>query len=82
MTELSPQVEAIWNTYIEGYSEALCTPVEQFDTSVNCHSRKILASVLRELVNQLQYQSFHHTEGYYQLDARDILDVAAELERI
>lgn len=41
-----------------------------------------IAAVIRELVNQLQYQSFHHTEGYYQLDARDILDVSAELERI
>jgi hypothetical protein len=35
---------------------------------------------LREAVNQLQYQSFHHTEEYYQLDARAILDVADELE--
>jgi hypothetical protein len=37
---------------------------------------------LREVVNQLQYQSFHHTEEYYQLDARDILDIADELEAL
>ena len=39
-----------------------------------------IAAVLRELVNQLKYQSFHHTEEYYQLDAEDILRIADELE--
>jgi hypothetical protein len=40
------------------------------------------AAVLREVVNQLQYQSFHHTEEYYQLDASDILELANELEAL
>lgn len=39
-----------------------------------------IAAVLRELVNQLKCQSFHHTEEYYQLDAEDILRIADELE--
>ena len=39
-----------------------------------------IAAVLRELVNQLKYQSFHHTEEYYQLDVEDILRIADELE--
>lgn len=51
MSELSPQAQEIWNTYIEGYSEALCTPVEQFDTSMDCYSRKIIATTLRSLVD-------------------------------
>ena len=38
------------------------------------------AAGLRELVNQLKYQSFHHTEEYYQLDADDIMRVIDELE--
>jgi hypothetical protein len=44
--------------------------------------KKLIAFILREAVNQLQYQSFHHTEEYYQLDARAILDVADELEAL
>ncbi len=40
------------------------------------------AAVLREAVNELQYQSFHHTEEYYQLDASDILELADELESL
>ena len=35
-----------------------------------------IAAVLRELVNQLQYNPFNH----YQLDAEDILRIADELE--
>lgn len=39
-----------------------------------------IIALLHEVVNQLQYQSFHHTEEYYQLDASDILMIADELD--
>ena len=39
-----------------------------------------IIALLREVVNQLQYQSFHHTEEYYQLDASDILELCEELK--
>ena len=41
-----------------------------------------IVALLREVVNQLQFQSFHHTEDYYQLDASDILMIADELEAL
>ena len=80
MTDMKTKAQKIWDTYREGYAEALCTPVENFDTYLDSDSRKIVADVIREVVNQLQYQSFHHTEDYYQLDASDILMIADELE--
>ena len=51
--------------------------MEAYETT---YTESGLVAALREAVNQLQYQSFHHTEEYYQLDARAILDVADELE--
>jgi hypothetical protein len=82
MTNKKEVAQKIWDTYCEGYSEALMTPVESFSTYLDKDSRKIIASVLREVVSQLQYQSFHHTEAFMQLDADDILDVADELEAL
>jgi hypothetical protein len=82
MTNKKEVAQKIWNTYIGGYSELLMTPIEQFDTSMDDDIKKILAGVLREVVNQLKYQSYHHTEEYYQLDADDILRVADEMEQI
>ena len=41
-----------------------------------------IVALLREVVNQLQFQSFHHTEEYYQLDASDILKLCEELETL
>ena len=82
MTNKKEVAQKIWNTYICGYSELLMTPIEQFDTSMDDDIKKILAGVLREVVNQLKYQSYHHTEEYYQLDADDILRVADEMEQI
>ena len=71
--------QAIWDTYIDGYSKALMTPVEQFDTSLNSDSRKIVADVLREVANQLQYQNFG--EGVDMIvDAHSLYEVADELE--
>ena len=82
MTNKKEVAQKIWDTYCEGYSEALMTPVESFSTYLDKDSRKIIASVLREVVSQLQYQSFHHTEAFMQLDADDILELCEELEAL
>lgn len=81
MTNKKEVAEAIWNTYINGYSEALMTPVEQFDTSITSYSRKIVADVLREVVNQLQYHNFGEGEDMI-VDARALYDLATELENL
>jgi hypothetical protein len=52
MTNLSPQAQAIWDTYIGGYSKALMTPVEQFDTSMDDDIKKILSAVLQHLIDE------------------------------
>jgi hypothetical protein len=54
------------------------------DWSDDEHSDDPIAvvNVLRELVEQLQYQSFHHREDFYQLDAEDILKVCNEIEKL
>ena len=80
MTNKKEVAQKIWDTYCEGYSEALMTPVESFSTYLDKDSRKIIASVLREVVSQLQYQSFHHTEAFMQLDADDILNFVRNLK--
>ena len=41
-----------------------------------------LTGILREVINQFQYQSFHHTEAFMQLDADDILELCEELEKL
>jgi hypothetical protein len=51
---MTKRAQKIWDTYINGYSELLCTPVENFDNSLDEGIKKILASVLRETINVLQ----------------------------
>ena len=41
-----------------------------------------VVNVLREVINQLQYQSFHHTEDFNQLAADDILELCNEIEKL
>jgi hypothetical protein len=79
MTNKKEVAQTIWDTYVVGYSEALMTPVEDFATYLDKDSRKIIANVLRELVNQLQYYNCLEGEDML-LDARAVLDVADELE--
>jgi hypothetical protein len=79
MTNKKEVAQTIWDTYIGGYSKALMTPAEDFATYLDKDSRKIIANVLRELVNQLQYYNCLEGEDML-LDARAILDVADELE--
>ena len=84
MTNKKEVAQKIWDTYCEGYSEALMTPVESFSTYLDKDSRKIIASVLREVVSQLQYYQCCEDEGVVDmvLDARAVLDVADELEAL
>ena len=84
MTNKKEVAQKIWDTYCEGYSEALMTPVESFSTYLDKDSRKIIASVLREVVFQLQYYQCCEDEGVEDmvLDSRAILDVADELEAL
>lgn len=79
MSNKKEVAQAIWDTYVGGYSKALMTPVEQFDTSINSDSRKIVADVLREVANQLQYYNFG--EGVDMIvDSHSLYEVADELE--
>ena len=84
MTNKKEVAQKIWDTYCEGYSEALMTPVESFSTYLDKDSRKIIASVLREVVIQLQYYQCCEDEGVEDMviDARAVLDVADELEAL
>jgi hypothetical protein len=84
MTNKKEVAQAIWNTYVDGYSKALMTPVEQFDTYLDPYSKRIIADILRELVAELQYYQFCREEGVEDmvLDDRAILDVCDELENL
>ena len=79
MTNKKEVAQAIWDTYLGGYSKALMTPVEQFDTSITSDSRTIVADVLREVANQLQYQNFGENVDMI-VDAHSLYEVADELE--
>ena len=81
MTNKKEVAQAIWNTYVDGYSKALMTPVEQFDTYLDPYSKKIIADILREVANQLQYYNFGEGEDMI-LDARDLYDLATEIENL
>ena len=78
MTNKKEVAQAIWNTYVDGYSKALMTPVEQFDTSITSDSRKIVANVLRALVSNNE----EWVDGTYMVKSEDILNIATELENL
>ena len=84
MTNKKEVAQAIWDTYINGYSEALMTPVENFATYLDNDSRKIVADVLRELVAQLGYTHLYvdGDHGLGVVNIRDILKVCDELENL
>jgi len=69
------QAQKIWDAYINGYSEALMTPVENFSTYLDKDSRKIIASVLREVINQLQ-----QSPGV--IMCADVLELCEEIEKL
>jgi hypothetical protein len=75
---MTERAQKIWDTYINGYSEALMTPVEDFATYLDKDSRKIIASVLRETINQLQQGT---TVGAVIMCA-DVLELCDELEKL
>ena len=70
---MTDRAQKIWDTYINGYSEALMTPVENFSTYLDEDSRKIIASVLREVVEELKYIG---------ITEKNILELADELEAL
>jgi len=75
---MTERAQKIWDTYINGYSEALMTPVENFSTYLDNDSRKIIASVLRETINQLQKGT---TIGAV-IMCEDVLELCEELEKL
>ena len=70
---MTTRAQKIWDTYINGYSEALMTPVEDFATYLDEDSRKIIASVLRKVVEELKYVG---------ITEKNILELANELEAL
>ena len=81
MTNKKEVAQKIWDTYCEGYSEALMTPVESFSTYLDKDSRKIIASVLREVINQLQQSSATHKVPAF-ISCPDLLELCDELEAL
>ena len=75
---MKEQAQKIWDTYINGYSEALMTPVEDFATYLDKDCRKIIASVLRQTINELQKGT---TVGAVIMCA-DVLELCEELEKL
>ena len=75
MTNKKEVAQAIWDTYIDGYSKALMTPVEQFDTYLDPYSKKIIADILRVVINDLQV-----SPGVVM--CYDILELCDELENL
>ena len=82
MTDLSPQAQAIWDTYIGGYSKALMTPVEQFDTSMDDDIKKILSAVLRCLIDECsEVRGTGRVDKKSQVvSVKTLMELATELE--
>jgi hypothetical protein len=75
---MKEQAQKIWDTYINGYSEALMTPVEDFATYLDKDSKKIIASVLRQTINELQ----KGTAVGAVIMCADVLELCEELEKL
>jgi hypothetical protein len=75
---MKEQAQKIWDTYINGYSEALMTPVENFATYLDKDSKKIIASVLRQTINELQ----KGTAVGAVIMCADVLELCNELEAL
>ena len=75
---MKEQAQKIWDTYINGYSEALMTPVEDFATYLDKDCRKIIADVLRQTINELQ----KGTAVGVVIMCEDVLELCNELEKL
>ena len=75
---MKEQAQKIWDTYINGYSEALMTPVENFATYLDKDSKKIIANVLRQTINELQ----KGTAVGAVIMCADVLELCEELEAL
>lgn len=82
MTKMKITAQAIWDTYIEGYSKALMTPVESFDTYLDKDSRKIIASVLRCLIDECsEVRGTGRVDKKSQVvSVKTLMELATELE--
>ena len=84
MTDMKTKAQAIWDTYISGYSKALMTPVKQFDTSMDKDSRKIIASVLRCLIDECsEVRGTGRVDKKSQVvSVKTLMELATELEAL
>ena len=73
MNNLSPQAKKVDDAYWRAQTNI---------PDIYTKGRVRFAAGIREVVSQLQYQSFHHTEAFMQLDADDILELIEELEKL
>ena len=74
---MTTRAQKIWDTYTNGYSELLCTPVEDFDSSLDEGIKKILASVIREISDR-----FATDWGELQHPCDILNEIADELENL
>jgi hypothetical protein len=81
---MTERAQKIWDIYVNGYSEALMTPVECFDTYLDKDSKKILASIIREIANEHGYYWREDLAdvGDMVVDARLLYELANELEAL
>jgi hypothetical protein len=79
---MTERAQKIWDTYINGYSEALMTPVENFSTYLDKDSRKILGSVIREIVSEFGYYHGDDDCGSWVVSSIDLIELANELEAL
>ena len=75
---MTERAQKIWDTYVNGYSKLLCTPVEQFDDSLDEGIKKIISSDLKQSVNELQKGT---TVGAVIMCA-DVLELCEEIEKL
>ena len=79
---MTEKAQKIWETYINGYSELLCTPVENFDNSLDEGIKKIIASVLRAAVQSVYPDELEQSLTTFIAWKRELLEIADELETL
>ena len=75
MTNKKEVAQAIWDAFYSTFTD------ERVDFTVQKLNNTALANVLREVANQLQYYNFGEGEDMI-LDARDLYDLATEIENL
>ena len=75
MTNKKEVAQSIWDAFYSTFAD------ERVDFTVQKLNNTALANVLREVANQLQYYNFGEGEDMI-LDARDLYDLATEIENL